>query len=251
MQPPSMASSTMFSGSKYIGLGANDAAAECSMPWSTGQDRHVARCRRGGRGRTAAAGCAAPAATGRCRRRRGRRSRGPGRVRSSSGDALGHVGEQAVGLVAEQALDVGHATPQPWDCCGFRVGPGAGRAAMARSKPRSAPLDADLVEPVVRLGQRGRPSGSMADGHDPLGHDLGAGGGGAPGPEEPATRPADHEDLVTGGQGRPGRRIGPCHRHGFGGPIVGRGPTRRRRGRRIRTAARAVADRAAAARPRG
>ena len=37
LQPPSMASSTMFSGSKYFGLGANDAAAECSMPWSTGR----------------------------------------------------------------------------------------------------------------------------------------------------------------------------------------------------------------------
>ena len=37
LQPPSMASSTMFSGSKYFGFGANDAAAECSMPWSTGR----------------------------------------------------------------------------------------------------------------------------------------------------------------------------------------------------------------------
>ncbi len=37
LQPPSMASSTMFFGSKYLGLGANDAAAECSMPWSTGR----------------------------------------------------------------------------------------------------------------------------------------------------------------------------------------------------------------------
>ena len=37
LQPPSMASSTMFLGSKYFGFGANDAAAECSMPWSTGR----------------------------------------------------------------------------------------------------------------------------------------------------------------------------------------------------------------------
>ena len=37
LQPPSIASSTMFFGSKYFGLGANDAAAECSMPWSTGR----------------------------------------------------------------------------------------------------------------------------------------------------------------------------------------------------------------------
>ncbi len=37
LQPPSMASSTMFCGSKYLGLGANEAAAECSMPWSTGR----------------------------------------------------------------------------------------------------------------------------------------------------------------------------------------------------------------------
>ena len=27
----------MFSGSKYAGFGANDAPAECSMPWSTGR----------------------------------------------------------------------------------------------------------------------------------------------------------------------------------------------------------------------
>ena len=37
LQPPSMASSTMFLGSKYFGFGAKDAAAECSMPWSTGR----------------------------------------------------------------------------------------------------------------------------------------------------------------------------------------------------------------------
>jgi hypothetical protein len=37
LQPPSMASLTMFSGSKYIGFGANEAPAECSMPWSTGR----------------------------------------------------------------------------------------------------------------------------------------------------------------------------------------------------------------------
>ena len=37
LQPPSMASLTMFFGSKYCGFGANDAAAECSMPWSTGR----------------------------------------------------------------------------------------------------------------------------------------------------------------------------------------------------------------------
>ena len=37
LQPPSMASSTMLAGSKYFGLGANDAAPECSMPWSTGR----------------------------------------------------------------------------------------------------------------------------------------------------------------------------------------------------------------------
>jgi hypothetical protein len=32
LQPPSSASFTMFSGSKYIGLGANEAPAECSIP---------------------------------------------------------------------------------------------------------------------------------------------------------------------------------------------------------------------------
>jgi hypothetical protein len=32
-----MASSMMFLGSKYFGLGAKDAAPECSMPWSTGR----------------------------------------------------------------------------------------------------------------------------------------------------------------------------------------------------------------------
>src|SRR5437660_1689385 len=42
LQPPSMASFTMFSGSKYSGLGANEAPAECSMPWSTGRiDRYT------------------------------------------------------------------------------------------------------------------------------------------------------------------------------------------------------------------
>jgi hypothetical protein len=37
LQPPSIASSTMLAGSKYLGLGAKLAAAECSMPWSTGR----------------------------------------------------------------------------------------------------------------------------------------------------------------------------------------------------------------------
>ena len=37
LQPPSMASSTMLAGSKYAGFLANDAPAECSMPWSTGR----------------------------------------------------------------------------------------------------------------------------------------------------------------------------------------------------------------------
>ena len=37
LQPPSMARRTMFSGSKYAGLGAKLAPAECSMPWSTGR----------------------------------------------------------------------------------------------------------------------------------------------------------------------------------------------------------------------
>jgi hypothetical protein len=32
LQPPSIASVTMFSESKYAGLGANDAPAECSIP---------------------------------------------------------------------------------------------------------------------------------------------------------------------------------------------------------------------------
>ena len=32
LQPPSIASFTMFSGSNIIGFGANDAPAECSMP---------------------------------------------------------------------------------------------------------------------------------------------------------------------------------------------------------------------------
>ena len=36
LQPPSIARRMMFSGSKYAGLGANEAAAECSIPWSTG-----------------------------------------------------------------------------------------------------------------------------------------------------------------------------------------------------------------------
>src|SRR4051795_12844001 len=37
LHPPSTASCTRFIGSKYFGLGANDAPAECSMPWSTGR----------------------------------------------------------------------------------------------------------------------------------------------------------------------------------------------------------------------
>src|SRR6185312_6199263 len=37
LQPPSIASFTIFSGSKYCGFGANDAPAECSIPWSTGR----------------------------------------------------------------------------------------------------------------------------------------------------------------------------------------------------------------------
>ena len=37
LQPPSIARRTRFSGSKYIGLGAKLAPAECSMPWSTGR----------------------------------------------------------------------------------------------------------------------------------------------------------------------------------------------------------------------
>ena len=37
LQPPSTASRTRFSGSKYMGLGAKLAPAECSMPWSTGR----------------------------------------------------------------------------------------------------------------------------------------------------------------------------------------------------------------------
>ena len=37
LQPPSTASRTRFSGSKYIGFGAKLAPAECSMPWSTGR----------------------------------------------------------------------------------------------------------------------------------------------------------------------------------------------------------------------
>jgi hypothetical protein len=41
LQPPSSARRTMFSGSKYMGLGAKAEAAECSMPWSTGRmDRY-------------------------------------------------------------------------------------------------------------------------------------------------------------------------------------------------------------------
>ena len=37
LQPPSMASLTMFSGSMNAGLGPKADAAECSMPWSTGR----------------------------------------------------------------------------------------------------------------------------------------------------------------------------------------------------------------------
>jgi len=37
LHPPSIASRTMFSGSKNSGFGAKEAAAECSMPWSTGR----------------------------------------------------------------------------------------------------------------------------------------------------------------------------------------------------------------------
>jgi hypothetical protein len=37
LQPPSTASRSTFSGSKYSGFVANDAAAECSTPWSTGK----------------------------------------------------------------------------------------------------------------------------------------------------------------------------------------------------------------------
>jgi hypothetical protein len=37
LQPASIARRTMFSLSKYRGLGAKDAPAECSTPWSTGR----------------------------------------------------------------------------------------------------------------------------------------------------------------------------------------------------------------------
>jgi len=37
LQPPSIARRTMYSGSNICGFGANDAPAECSMPWSTGK----------------------------------------------------------------------------------------------------------------------------------------------------------------------------------------------------------------------
>ena len=37
LQPPSIASSMMCSGSNSGVLGAKEAAAECSMPWSTGR----------------------------------------------------------------------------------------------------------------------------------------------------------------------------------------------------------------------
>ncbi len=37
LQPPSCASSTIFSGSKYAGFGAKLAPALCSIPWSTGR----------------------------------------------------------------------------------------------------------------------------------------------------------------------------------------------------------------------
>ena len=37
LHPPSTASLTMFSGSKYSGLAAKLAPAECSIPWSTGR----------------------------------------------------------------------------------------------------------------------------------------------------------------------------------------------------------------------
>ena len=37
LHPPSIANFRIFSGSKYIGFGVNDAAAECSIPWSTGR----------------------------------------------------------------------------------------------------------------------------------------------------------------------------------------------------------------------
>src|SRR5258706_7467098 len=47
LQPPSIASFTMFSGSKYWGFGANDAPAECSIPWSTGRiERYPVPARR-------------------------------------------------------------------------------------------------------------------------------------------------------------------------------------------------------------
>src|ERR1041385_3062519 len=38
LDPPSMASLTMMSGSKYMGFGAKDAPSECSMPWSRSEE---------------------------------------------------------------------------------------------------------------------------------------------------------------------------------------------------------------------
>src|SRR5215475_940980 len=37
LEPPSTASRTIFAPAKYAGFGANDAPAECSIPWSTGR----------------------------------------------------------------------------------------------------------------------------------------------------------------------------------------------------------------------
>ena len=41
LHPPSIASSTIFAGSKYIRVRRERGAAECSIPWSTGRiDRY-------------------------------------------------------------------------------------------------------------------------------------------------------------------------------------------------------------------
>ena len=110
LQPPSIASSTMLAGSKYIGFGANDAAAECSMPWSTGQDRQVAGVRQ------AAVAVELTETAQHCRRSVGHGQRpiekiGTGEHQLLAGHTGAHMVQQHLGVGAEQGGHV-HDTPR-------------------------------------------------------------------------------------------------------------------------------------------
>ena len=85
LQPPSMASSTMLRGIEVDRVRRERRAGRVLDALVDGQDRDIARCRPGGRGRRATRGCAAPAAGGRCAPTPDRGSRGPGSVSVSFG----------------------------------------------------------------------------------------------------------------------------------------------------------------------